>query len=147
MPRPEIMHPTPIDHVLALVIALIYPLYWKITWHRRGRAQLGEDTAVRIGVYREVMRTEWFLAALVAACGGNDGAPVTSRRVVWTKRACSCSVPVWRLLRSECRRMEYTSNCGERGDRTTDPSGGTLRRRRWMCRKLHSRLYVLRGDD
>ncbi len=57
--------PSPGDHILVALIAIVYPLYSTLTWFRRGRPRLEiGGSRARIHFYREAMIELWLLAAV-----------------------------------------------------------------------------------
>jgi len=58
--------PATIDHALFVLIALVYPLYWKTTWQSRVRSELASaTTSVRVAAYRTGLIGEWLVAGAV----------------------------------------------------------------------------------
>ncbi len=68
--------PTPFDHALAVVLALLFPIRSRLVLHGKlARANPDELPAARLGAYRGAMVTQWFLTAALAALWLATGRP------------------------------------------------------------------------
>jgi len=61
--------PVLIDHVVFVLLAVIYPLYWKITWNRRVRSGIETGgSSARLAAYRHGIVGEWLLTGVIVVC-------------------------------------------------------------------------------